>query len=133
LDFPHLPPPAEAVAAPVAAQPVAVAPPAPPAPPDAILAALQSAQANLVSNAAQLIDDAFAPPPGKWSKASLRRVGLSSLKAFATAAVAVSVARSSSLAGSHIDLTSIESTLLAIGIAGGGAALKVGEIFLEDK
>jgi hypothetical protein len=129
MDFPHLPTPAEAETAPVVAQPS----PASPAPTDELLDAVRRAQANFVVNAAALVAAAFAPPPGKWSKANLRRVGLSALKAFASAAVAVTIAKSHGLAGSHLDLTTIESTLLAIGIAGGGAALKVGEIFLEDK
>jgi len=96
-----------------------------------IMDALDRAQQNLVTNAAQLVTASFAPPPGKWSRASLRRVGSSALKAFASAAVAVAVAKNHDLAGHHLDLTTIESTLLAVGIAGGGAALKVGEIFME--
>jgi hypothetical protein len=131
LDFPHLPPPAEVDVAPdVTATP----PPAAPLDPTAeILDAVRRAQESLVASAAQIVAASFAPPPGKWSRASLRRVGLSALKAFVTAAVAVTVAKSHGLAGSHLDTTTIESTLFAVGIAGGGAALKVVEIFLEDK
>lgn len=94
--------------------------------------AIKRVQENVVANAAQLITASFAPPPGKWTKTNLRRVGLSGLKAFVTTAVAVAVAKNHALAGSHLTVNAIESTLLAIGIAGGGAALKVGEIFLED-
>lgn len=131
MDFPHLPPPAEPVVAPVVTQPPAA--PTPVTPYAEIVDAVARAQADLVTNAAVILAASFAPPPGKWSRTNLRRVAASALKAFATAAVAVAVAKSHTLAGSHLDLTTVESTLLAVGIAGGGAALKVGEIFLEDK
>lgn len=133
MDFPALPPPAEAEAA--APEPVVL----PPVQPDTlspdmvvILAAVKAAQENVAANAAQLVAAAFAPAPGKWSKGNLRRVGLSALKAFVVSATAVAVAKNNALAGSNLDLTTIESILLAAGIAGGGAAAKVAEIFLED-
>ena len=70
--------------------------------------------------------------PGKFSKANLRRVALSALKAFAVGATAVGVAKTHGLAGSHMDMTTVESVLFAAGIGGGGAAAKVIEVFLED-
>lgn len=68
----------------------------------------------------------------RFTKKNLRAVALSALKAFVVAASAVAVAKSNTLAGSHLTLTDVESVLFSVGVAGGGAALKVLELWLQD-
>lgn len=68
----------------------------------------------------------------KFRKSNLRAVALSALKAFVLGASGVAVAKTNALAGNNITLTDVESVLFAVGLAGGGAALKVIELALED-
>lgn len=70
--------------------------------------------------------------PGKFSKASIRRVALSALKGFAVAAAAVVVARKTDLGSGHITLSVVQSIGVQAFFAGGAAFAKVVEVFLED-
>lgn len=75
-----------------------------------------------------------SPPavPAKFSRANLRRVALSALKGFGVAAVAVVVAKKAELSGGHISMTVVQSVVLQATFAGGAAAAKIIEVFLED-
>lgn len=68
--------------------------------------------------------------PGKFSKANLRRVALSALKAFAVGVGVVVVAKLK--AGGQFDVSTVEADGFAALVAGGGALAKVVEVFLED-
>lgn len=98
----------------------------------------KQAELNLETAAVKAVPKLLAKP--SWltddlkaaKKANIRAVALSALKAFVVAATAVAVAKSNALAGSHLTLTDVESVLFSVGVAGGGAALKVVELALED-
>ncbi len=70
--------------------------------------------------------------PSKFSKANLRRVALSALKAFGGASIAVVIAREGALAGPHLDISTVESIAFAAIVAGSDAMAKVLQVALED-
>jgi hypothetical protein len=70
--------------------------------------------------------------PAKFSRANLRRVSLSALKAFGAASFAVLVARKSDLTSGHLTVTAAQSVGFAALIAGFSSAAKVAQVLLED-
>jgi hypothetical protein len=75
-----------------------------------------------------------SPPAisAKFSRANVRRIALSALKGFLVAAGAVVVAKKAELGSGHIDMSVIQSIAIQATFAGGAAAAKAVEVFLED-
>jgi hypothetical protein len=73
-----------------------------------------------------------AVPSAKFSRANVRRIALSALKGFLVAAGTVVVAKKADLTSGHLSMSIVQAVAFQAVFAGGAAAAKVVEVFLED-